>query len=109
MYLFVLQLFPQTFDNLPNLHISRHLVTHAQNYGTLLNTAVAVKEMVHRIFKGMVPHTNLKNVEFDLVQKYNTLQAFHYILDGGTDHQFSEHSGRFRTLISNDCVGKILK
>ena len=27
---------------------------------TLLNTAVATKEMVHWIFKGMVPHTNLK-------------------------------------------------
>ncbi|CAG8605117.1 185_t:CDS:2 [Paraglomus occultum] len=49
------QIFPQTFNNLPNLHVSQHLVMHAQNYGTLVNTAVAVKEMVHQIFKGMGP------------------------------------------------------
>ena len=65
--------------------------------------------MVHRIFKGMVPHTNLKQVELDLLRKYNTLQAFRYILDGGADHRFGESSGRFRNLIGSDCVGQILK
>ena len=81
---------------------------HAQNYGTLLNTAVAVKEMVHQIFKGMVPHTNLKQVELDLLRRYNTLQAFRYIVDGGVDHRFGGCFDGFENLVGYD-VGRVLK
>ncbi|KAF0549278.1 hypothetical protein F8M41_025457 [Gigaspora margarita] len=35
------------FENLPNLHANYHLVQHARNYTTLLNTSVGTKEMVH--------------------------------------------------------------
>jgi len=77
---------------------------HAQNYGTLVNTAVAVKEMVHRIFKGMVPHTNLKQI---LRRQYNTLQAFRYLVDGGVDH--GESFNPYRNLISNDHMGQVLR
>ena len=39
-------MFPANFENLPNLHINRHLVDHARNYGTCVNMAVGIKEMV---------------------------------------------------------------
>jgi hypothetical protein len=54
--------------NIPNLHINFHLPLHARTYGNLINTGVGIKEMVHRIFKGMVPRTNRKNIELDLLK-----------------------------------------
>src|SRR5688572_13307639 len=44
--------------------------------------------MVHRIYKGVVQHTNNKNVEFDLIIRDNTLQTLRYLLDGGQDSRF---------------------
>ncbi|CAB4445569.1 unnamed protein product [Rhizophagus irregularis] len=41
------------FVNLPNIHVNMHLLMHAKTFGTLINTQVGIKEMVHRIFKGM--------------------------------------------------------
>jgi hypothetical protein len=58
----------EDFENLPNLHANYHLVQHARNYATLLNTSVETKEMVHRIFKNIVPQTNRKNVDLDLLK-----------------------------------------
>ena len=43
------------FENLPNLHINYHLVQHARSYATLLNTGVGTKEMVHQLFKNIIP------------------------------------------------------
>ncbi|CAB4423898.1 unnamed protein product [Rhizophagus irregularis] len=60
-YEILIQLFSDNFTNLPNLHVNVHLLQHARNFATLLNTAVGVKEMVHRIFKNMVPHMNWQN------------------------------------------------
>ena len=61
---------------------------HAKNFATLVNTSVGVKEMVHRIFKGMVGHTNHKNVEMDLMRRYNTVQALRHLVDGSEDPHF---------------------
>lgn len=73
------------FENLPNLHINYHLVQHAKNYATLLNTGVGTKEMVHRIFKNIVTRTNRKNVDLDLLKRYTTLFAVRHLFDGGVD------------------------
>jgi hypothetical protein len=43
------------------------------------------KEMVHRIFKSIVPRTNLKNVSLDLLKHYTTLFALWRLLDGSID------------------------
>ena len=51
--------------------------------------------MVHRIFKGMVPRTNRKNVELDLVKKYITLFAIRHLIDGGIDSRFLSNSQGF--------------
>lgn len=76
------------FENLPNLHLNYHLVQHAKNYATLLNTGVGTKEMVHRIFKNIVPRTNRKNVDFDLLKRYTTMFALRHLFDGGVDKRF---------------------
>ncbi|CAG8850254.1 46239_t:CDS:2, partial [Gigaspora margarita] len=56
------------FENLPNLYINNHLPLHAHIYRNLVNTSVGTKEMVHRIFKNLVPQTNCKNIELDLLK-----------------------------------------
>jgi len=71
---------------------------HAKNYATLLNTSVGTKEMVHRIFKKIVPRTNLKNVSLDLLKRYNTLFALRHLLDGGIDFRFSKSNRGFTNL-----------
>jgi hypothetical protein len=62
---------------------------HAQTFGTLVNTQVGIKEMVHRIFKGIVPRTNRKNIDLDLLKRYNTLFAIRHLIDGGIDPRFA--------------------
>jgi len=51
---------------------------------------VGVKEMVHRVFKGMVPHMNRKNVELDLTRRFNTNQALRHLSNGGMDSRFHD-------------------
>ena len=80
-------MFPANFENLPNLHINHHLVDNACNYGTCVNMAVGIKEMVHHIFKEIVPHTNKHNLELTLLQQINTLQTLRYLANGGSDDQ----------------------
>jgi hypothetical protein len=56
---------------------------------------VGVKEMVHRVFKNMVPHTNRKNIELDLLKRYTTLQSIRHLADGGIDPRNSQPSMEF--------------
>ena len=79
-----MQLFDE-FIGLPNLHANYHLLQHAKTFGTLTNIEVGVKEMVHKIFKNLVPHTNRKNVNLDLLKQYTTLQSIRHLADGGID------------------------
>lgn len=95
-----MQLFDD-FVGLPNLHASYHLSRHVRTFGTLVNTAVGTKEMVHRIFKNKVPHTNCKNIEFDLLKYYTTLQAIRHLSDGGIDPRNLQHSVEFMNLFQD--------
>lgn len=83
------------FVGLPNLHACFHLLQHAKTFGTLINTAVGTKEMVHRIFKSIVLHTNRKNIELDLLKHYTTLQSIRHLADGGLDPRFSQSNINF--------------
>ena len=53
----------------PMYNASYHLLRHARTFRTLVNTEVGTKEMIHRIFKNMIPRTNCKNIEFDLLKR----------------------------------------
>ncbi|CAB4374875.1 unnamed protein product [Rhizophagus irregularis] len=94
------------FVNLPNIHVNMHLLMHAKTFGTLINTQVGIKEMVHRIFKGMVPKINCKNIDLDLLKRYNTLFAIRHLADGGIDPRLNRSctgftSSNFDQLFSN--------
>ncbi|CAB4382368.1 unnamed protein product [Rhizophagus irregularis] len=94
------------FVNLPNIHVNMHLLMHAKTFGTLINTQVGIKEMVYRIFKGMVPKTNCKNIDLDLLKRYNTLFAIRHLADGGIDPRLNRSctgftSSNFDQLFSN--------
>src|SRR5688572_10053222 len=78
-----------------------HLLIHAKTYGILTNTQVGIKEMVHRIFKGMVPNTNHKNIELDLLKHYTTLFAIRHITDRGVDLRFTKFCTGFANMPSN--------
>jgi len=64
--------------------------------------------MVHRFFKGLVPHTNRKNLELDLVRRYNTLQALRFIVDGGEDSRFPGRRSHIAEIILDNCVSQLL-
>ena len=68
---------------------------HAKTFGTLTNTQVGIKEMVHRVFKGMVPKTNFKNIDLDLLKRYNTIFAIRHLTDGGIDPRFNKSCDGF--------------
>ena len=55
-------------------------------------------EMFHRIFKGIVPKTNRKNVDFDLLKRYNTLFAIRHLVDGGIDLRTERSCANFTNL-----------
>ena len=74
---------------------------HARTYATLINTQVGIKEMVHQIFKAMVPRTNRKNIELDLLKRYTTLFAIRHLIDDGTDRKLSRTSYGFTNMSSN--------
>ncbi|CAB4428340.1 unnamed protein product [Rhizophagus irregularis] len=104
----LIQLFPNNFTNLPNLHVNVHLLQHARNFATLVNTAVGVKEMVHRTFKERVPHTNRKVIELDLTRQYNTIQALRHLIDGCKDHRFNERTNTLKNLSKDPKLHTIL-
>ena len=56
----------------------------------------------------MVPHTNLKHIEFDLLRCYNTLQAFRYIMNGGYDSRFATTGEGISNMIQDELVRPIL-
>ncbi|KAF0461075.1 hypothetical protein F8M41_000504 [Gigaspora margarita] len=51
--------------------------------------------MVHRIFKNLVPQTNCKNIELDLLKQYTTLFAIRHLIDGGVDIRISKSNQGF--------------
>jgi len=62
--------------------------------------------MGHRIFKGIVPKTNRKNIDLDQVKRYNTLFAIRHLADDGTDPRFASSyvgfaNSNFENLFSN--------
>ncbi|UZO10867.1 uncharacterized protein OCT59_002445 [Rhizophagus irregularis] len=93
----LLKVFPEEFSNLPNLHVLRHLSEHARRFGNLINASVSLKEMVHRIYKSYVPHTNKKNVELDFIKRENTLQSLRYLIDRGL-HNHIQINGKIKSL-----------
>ena len=74
-----------------------------------MNTAVPIKEMIHRLFKAVIPHSNKKNIELDFAQHHKTLQTLQYLLDGGIDFRYdNEVQFNFKELSKDQCVRSLL-
>jgi len=74
------------------------LIQHARNYATLLNIDVGTKEMMHKIFKNIMPHTNHKNMDLDLLKRYITLCAVRHLFDRGIDNHLSSMNNALNNL-----------
>ncbi|GES96961.1 hypothetical protein GLOIN_2v1483751 [Rhizophagus clarus] len=94
-------IYPDIINTLPNVHVLRHLPSIAANFGTLQNVSVSLKEMMHGVYKRVIPHTNKKKVEFDLIKRDNILQGLRYVIDNGYDARFPEGT--------SNCIKSILK
>ncbi|EXX57446.1 hypothetical protein RirG_207140 [Rhizophagus irregularis DAOM 197198w] len=95
------KIYPDMITTLPNIHVLQHLPLIAATYGTLQNVSVSLKEMMHGVYKRMIPHTNKKNVEFDLIKRDNILQGLRYVIDNGYNARIPEGGG--------NCIRSILK
>ncbi|CAB4437475.1 unnamed protein product [Rhizophagus irregularis] len=104
----VAKIFPN-IAQLPNFHIQRHFIMHAKNFATLVNIAVPTKEMVHRLYKAIIPHSNKKNIELDFVRRDNCLQTLRFLLDGGTDERYNlTEQFDFNILSKDHCIRLLL-
>ena len=54
--------------------------------------------MVHKTFKLMVPKTNRKIVELDLIKRYNTIFAIRHLVDGGIDRRLLQSNSGFTSI-----------
>ena len=71
-------------------------------FRTLQNVSVSLKEMMHGVYKKVIPHTNKKNVEFDLIRRDNILQGLRNIIDNGYDQRFPEGNNSYIRSIMKD-------
>lgn len=94
-------MFPE-FNTLPNIHVSFHLSQHAVSYGNLINSSVGIKEMVHRTFKNFAPHTNKKEIDLDLIRRYNTMEGLRSFFDNNTYKEIGVFNNWFITNNSNN-------
>ena len=70
--------------------------------------SVAIKEMVHRTFKNMIPHMNCKAIELDLTRWYNTIQALWHLADGWVDPRFNTRTNAINNLARDPSLYTIL-
>lgn len=48
---------------LPNFHQVHHIRSNAEYYGTNLNSTTSIGELIHMLWKNLVPHTNYKELD----------------------------------------------
>ncbi|CAG8661025.1 10297_t:CDS:2 [Funneliformis mosseae] len=75
------------------------------NFATLVNISVVMKEIVHRLFKAIIPHSNKKNIELDFMRCDNCLQVLQFLIDGGIDERYDKTTYfNFSTLSKDRCT-----
>ncbi len=74
---------------------------YAKTYGTLINIQISIKEIVYSIFKEMVPKTNRKNIDLDLLKHYTILFAIWHLTNSGIDSRFTKSCTGFANILPN--------
>ncbi|PKC02237.1 hypothetical protein RhiirA5_425541 [Rhizophagus irregularis] len=90
------------FVGLPNLHASCHLLRHARMFGTIVNTAVGIKEMVYH--GGIDPQNLRYSVEFmNISQDFNHLFKDWFIMESSEadnmELEVCSQSSQFQNII----------
>ncbi|RPA76254.1 hypothetical protein BJ508DRAFT_331326 [Ascobolus immersus RN42] len=67
--------------SLPNFHTSAHAPSNSRRYGTSLNTATSVGEIQHQLWKSLVLHSNLVDLDLVFCKYANVLGALRGLLD----------------------------
>jgi hypothetical protein len=86
------KVFPEKFAR-PNLHALLHLPAQARLFGSLKNISASVKEMVHRMHKKMVQHTNRRDIIRDLMRYQNDMQGIRFALEAAIEQDPNINTG----------------
>ncbi|RPA75215.1 hypothetical protein BJ508DRAFT_332334 [Ascobolus immersus RN42] len=88
-----------TVRHLPNFHQADHMKDTALRYGTLLNVSCSVGELVHKLFKQLVPHTNYLDLERSFMKYWALMDALRFIIDCLPQHKWHYHLLQLRTQV----------
>jgi len=91
------QVFPRSFEKKPTFHALLHFVQQARYFGNLRNLSVATKEMVHRLYKRVIPSTNRQNPQRDLTIFENVMQGTRFAVESANGYGLE--SDGLRTLL----------
>ncbi|RPA74411.1 hypothetical protein BJ508DRAFT_333120 [Ascobolus immersus RN42] len=102
-----------TIRHLPNFHQAAHMRETAIRYGTLLNMSCSIGELVHKLFKQLVPHTNYLDIERSFMNYWALMDALRFIIDCFPGHNWYKHlkrlSGMVPSLMSGYFFGQIAR
>lgn len=70
-----------------------HLTSQARTYGSLRNISVSIKEMVHRLHKAVVPHTNKKSIIRDLMGYQRELHGLRFAFEAELEENPNRDDG----------------
>ncbi|RPA81660.1 hypothetical protein BJ508DRAFT_326124 [Ascobolus immersus RN42] len=66
---------PASVSRLPNYHNAGHIVSNARCFGSGLNCSCSVGEIVHRVWKDLVQHTNYVDLDLVFCRHSNTMNG----------------------------------
>ncbi|RPA73174.1 hypothetical protein BJ508DRAFT_334297 [Ascobolus immersus RN42] len=102
-----------TIRHLPNYHQADHMQASARRYGTLLNVSCSIGELVHKLFKQLVPHTNYMDMEKSFCRYWNIMDTLRHIIDCVPDHPWYDDMVNLRksipSLMSGYFFGQIAR
>ncbi|RPA82937.1 hypothetical protein BJ508DRAFT_325096 [Ascobolus immersus RN42] len=103
---------PNSLASLPNFHNAIHETPNSRMNGTSLNVSCSLGEMVHKIFKLLVAHSNYYELDLVFLRYINTVTAIRSIIDGARDkdgnpftHPWSKHLRTIRKTVPTLCTG----
>ncbi|RPA82405.1 hypothetical protein BJ508DRAFT_325673 [Ascobolus immersus RN42] len=105
-----------TIRHLPNFHQAAHMQESARRFGTLLNVSCSIGELVHKLFKQLVPHTNYLDMDKSFCRYWNIMDSLRevpYTIDCLPEHPWNKTLEKLRrflpSLMSGYFFGQIAR
>ncbi|RPA81300.1 hypothetical protein BJ508DRAFT_326431 [Ascobolus immersus RN42] len=73
----------------PNYHNGGHMRSNALYFGTNLITSCSIGELVHKLWKQLVPHTNFYEMDREFCRFWATMDALRFMVDTAMDHPWT--------------------